>query len=241
MQFKNLVLTALSAKAILAAVNEPCVGSGGVAGVCISTSACSAAGGSSITGFCPSDPAGIRCCFKKSCSNGSSGNCRWQSDCAGSSVSNQCPGPSQMKCCSSAATGFGGYSAPKIPAVASGGCTKVAVDGAKAVVDNFPGRVREIGCKRTCACTSTPESDHCCGKAIDFMCSDGGGVPTMSGRSIAQWIMNKADDLKVKYIIWGQKIWYATQATKPWVDWNDMEDRGSITTNHWDHVHVSFK
>ncbi|KAI1040151.1 hypothetical protein LB505_012357 [Fusarium chuoi] len=75
-----------------------------------------------------------------------------------------------MKCCSSAATGFGGYSAPTIPAV--GACKQVSVNAAKAVVNQFPGRIREIGCKRDCSCPGS--SDHCCGLATDFMCSDAG-------------------------------------------------------------------
>lgn len=79
----------------------------------------------------------------------------------------------------------GGYPAPKIPAV--GGCKAVAVNGAKAVVAAWPGRVREIGCTRACACNANPTSDHCCGKAVDLMCADAGGVPTLSGEQIAEW------------------------------------------------------
>ena len=90
-------------------------------------------------------------------------------------MTGQCPGPSQFKCCSSTATGFGGYSAPSIPAV--GACKSVAVNGAKAIVAAWPGRVREIGCVRSCACPG--DSDHCCGKATDMMCSDGGGVSSL--------------------------------------------------------------
>lgn len=141
-------------------------------GVCISSSSCAAAGGTTINGACPWDAADIKCCTKASCPNGSAGNCRWKSDCAGTTVAGLCPGPAQMQCCSSSAQGFGGYSAPKIPAV--GACKSVAVEGAKKVVAAFPGRVREIFCTRNCACPGT--SDHCCGKAIDFMCSDAGGV-----------------------------------------------------------------
>ncbi|KAM7203281.1 D-alanyl-D-alanine carboxypeptidase [Rhypophila sp. PSN 637] len=222
-----------------AATNEPCIGSGGRAGVCLSTTSCSSAGGITIEGGCPADPAGIKCCSKATCANGSSGNCRWQSDCGGTSVSGQCPGPAQMKCCSSTATGFGGYSAPYVPA--AGACKAVAVNGANAVIAAWPGRVREIGCVRSCTCGVAGASDHCCGKAIDFMCSDGGGVPTMSGRQIAEWVMNNRASLNVKYIIWGQKIWQpGTDAVKAWTSWRTMEDRGDITQNHWDHVHVSF-
>ena len=207
LQAKMVYLRAILLSALpvaFAALNEPCYGSGGVAGVfplsspailslallhdvvpqssqaltprpsgvCVTTAACSASGGTTITGGCPADPSDVKCCSKTSCTNGASGNCRWTSDCAGTTVANQCPGPSAMKCCSSSATGFGGYSAPAIPSV--GACKAVAVSGANAVVAAWPGRVRQIYCTRDCACPGT--SDHCCGKAIDFMCSDAGGV-----------------------------------------------------------------
>ncbi|KAK4033592.1 peptidase M24, structural domain-containing protein [Parachaetomium inaequale] len=187
----------------MAAVNEPCVGYGGRAGVCISSSDCTSAGGVTVSGACPADSADIKCCTKASCANTSAGNCRWASDCAGRSVANQCPGPAQMKCCSSGATGLGGYAAPAVPPV--GACKTVAVNGAKKVVAAFPGRVRQVYCTRDCACPGT--SDHCCGKAIDFMCSDSGGVPTISGRQIAEWAMNNRGTLNLKYVIWGQRIW----------------------------------
>lgn len=141
-------------------------------GVCVTTSTCSANGGTTIDGACPADAANVKCCTKSPC--GSGGNCRWTSDCAGTSASNQCPGPGAFMCCSSSASGFGGYAAPLIPSV--GACKQVAVDGAKKIVAAFPGRVREVFCIRDCACPGT--SDHCCGKATDMMCSDGGGVST---------------------------------------------------------------
>lgn len=168
----TLALLPLLAPAIQAATNEPCYGPSGIAGVCISTSACSSAGGTTISGACPSDPSNIKCCSKPKCGTAAAGNCRWKSDCAGSVVANLCPGPSQMMCCSSNAGGFGGYGAPTIPAV--GACKKSAVDGAKKIVAAFPGRIREIGCVRACACPGS--SDHCCGLATDLMCADGGGV-----------------------------------------------------------------
>ncbi|KAF2871152.1 hypothetical protein BDV95DRAFT_607427 [Massariosphaeria phaeospora] len=233
--FQGIFLALLSSQLATAALNEPCYGSGGVAGVCVSTATCSSSGGVTITGGCPRDPADVKCCSKPSCSGG---NCRWSSDCAGTSVSNQCPGPSAFKCCSSGATGFGGYSGPSIPAV--GACKAVSVDGARKVVAQFPGRVREIGCTRACTCSATPSSDHCCGKAIDLMCSDAGGTATISGRQIAEWVMNNRGTLNLKYVIWGQRIWNPSDSVGAWTTWRDMEDRGDITQNHWDHVHVSF-
>ena len=140
----------------------------------MTTTTCSGSGGVTINGACPADASNVKCCTKATC--GSGGNCRWSSDCAGTTVANQCPGPSQFKCCSSSATGFGGYPAPAIPAV--GACKSVAVSGAQKIVNAFPGRIKSIGCVRACACPGT--SDHCCGKATDMMCSDAGGVSDLS-------------------------------------------------------------
>lgn len=158
-----------------AAVNEPCYGPNGVAGVCVTDANCQKYGGTSISGACPADPAGVKCCSKPKCGSGGTGNCRWTSDCAGTSGGLECPGPNGVKCCDNPANGFGGYNAPKIPGV--GSCKQVAVSGAQKIVNAFPGRVREVFCIRDCACPGT--SDHCCGLATDMMCSDAGGVSFM--------------------------------------------------------------
>ncbi|ROT38432.1 hypothetical protein SODALDRAFT_339841 [Sodiomyces alkalinus F11] len=238
MHIRHLLFALAAATTAMAAINEPCYGSNGVAGVCVSTTACASAGGTSITGACPRDPADIRCCSKPRCSNGSNGNCRWVSDCAGSTVTNQCPGPSGMRCCSSSALGWGGYSNPPLPSSSS--CRQVAINGAAAVTRRFPGRTREYFCIRNCTCTSS-SSDHCCGRAIDFMISDSGGAATISGREMAEWVMNNRGTLNLKYVIWGQRIWNpSVDRVMPWNQWRSQEDRGSITQNHWDHMHVSF-
>lgn len=235
----SFLVTLLAVQVARAALNEPCYGANGVAGVCIRDTSCTSGGGVTANGGCPRDPADVKCCSKPSC-GASPGNCRWVSDCAGSSVASQCPGPNSFKCCQSAAQGFGGYGAPDIPGT-SGGCKQVAIDGARWVVGQFPGRIKEIFCTRDCECNDNPTSDHCCGKAIDFMCSDDGGAPTSSGREIAEWIMNNRSGRSIKYIIWGQRIWEPTQdGVGPWTEWRTMEDRKTITLNHWDHVHVSF-
>ncbi|KAF2211964.1 hypothetical protein CERZMDRAFT_84925 [Cercospora zeae-maydis SCOH1-5] len=231
------ILVAALAAAVSAAVNDPCYGPNGIAGVCIDTGACTNSGGSSIAGACPADPANVRCCSKTRCNNGSAGNCRWRSDCDGSSVTGQCPGPAQMQCCSSSAQGWGGYNRPAVPAV--GACRQVAVNGANRVINEFPGRIRQIFCIRDCACGSG--SDHCCGKAIDYMLSDGGGQASISGRQIAEWAMNNRGVLNLSYVIWGQRIWSAGRdSVTGWNNWRSQNDRGSITANHWDHVHISF-
>ena len=59
-------------------------------------------------------------------------------------------------------------------------------------------------------------------------------VRTDAGAPIAEWVMNNRATLSLKYVIWGQKIWNPSQDTvKPWSQWRGMEDRGSITANHW--------
>ena len=59
-------------------------------------------------------------------------------------------------------------------------------------------------------------------------------MKTTAGVSIAEWIMKNRAILDLKYVIWGQKIWDArSDAVKPWSQWEKMEDRGSITANHW--------
>ncbi|KFA67357.1 hypothetical protein S40285_07024 [Stachybotrys chlorohalonatus IBT 40285] len=236
MRLPTATATLLLPLLALAAVDEPCYGPNGLHGVCISTTECSAGGGTSITGACPADPAGIRCCSRASC--GSGGNCRWNSDCAGTSSTGLCPGPSQFRCCSSSAQGWGGYAAPRIPAV--GACRQVSVNGARAIVAAFPGAVREIGCIRDCACPGS--SDHCCGLATDMMIADGGGQATLSGQRMAEWVMRNRASLNLRYVIWGQKIWSPTTdgAERPWTQWRTQEDRGDLTQNHWDHVHVSY-
>lgn len=72
--------------------------------------------------------------------------------------------------------------------------------------------------------------DHGKGLALDVM------VPVSSalGDSIANWAIANSGDLNIKYVIWKQRIWMPGRA------WKGMEDRGSTTQNHYDHVHISF-
>jgi hypothetical protein len=72
------------------------------------------------------------------------------------------------------------------------------------------------------------------GKLIaDVSFSVGGGVPTMSGQQLAEWVMNNRATLNLKYVIWGQKIWNPSDAVGGWLGWRNMEDRGDVTQNHW--------
>lgn len=94
----SFVTFALSAMVVHAALNGPCSVANGTPGVCVSTASCSSSGGTSHTGFCPNDPADIKCCVKPVCGNG--GSCMNVNNCeSGNTVSGLCPGPSNFKCC----------------------------------------------------------------------------------------------------------------------------------------------
>ncbi|HEW5784984.1 TPA: LysM peptidoglycan-binding domain-containing protein [Streptococcus pneumoniae] len=78
--------------------------------------------------------------------------------------------------------------------------------------------------------------DHGKGLAIDFM------VPERSelGDKIAEYAIQNMASRGISYIIWKQRFYapfdskYGSANT-----WNPMPDRGSVTENHYDHVHVS--
>lgn len=55
----------------------------------------------------------------------------------------------------------------------------------------------------------------------------------MSGKEIAEWVMNNRSALGLKYVIWGQKIWTPGNVVTSWTNWKIMENRNSITENHW--------
>jgi len=78
--------------------------------------------------------------------------------------------------------------------------------------------------------------DHGKGLAIDFM------VPESSelGDKIAEYAIQNMVSRGISYIIWKQRF-YAPFDSKygPANTWNPMPDRGSVTENHYDHVHVS--
>ena len=78
--------------------------------------------------------------------------------------------------------------------------------------------------------------DHGKGLAIDFM------VPESSelGDKIAEYAIQNMASRGISYIIWKQRF-YAPFDSKygPANTWNPIPDRGSVTENHYDHVHVS--
>ncbi|MFC6883160.1 MULTISPECIES: hypothetical protein [Actinomadura] len=101
-------------------------------------------------------------------------------------------------------------------------------------VDGMFGPFPAIGCYRG----SGDPQDHGDGRACDFMESTGGAMPSASARrhgdQVAQYAISNARRLGISYVIWRQHIWNIR-----FPGWRPMEDRGSITQNHYDHVHIS--
>ena len=79
--------------------------------------------------------------------------------------------------------------------------------------------------------------DHGKGLAIDVMVPESSAI----GDQVAQYAINHIEENGISYIIWKQRF-YAPfdNIYGPANTWNEMPDRGSVTENHYDHVHVSF-
>lgn len=80
-----------------------------------------------------------------------------------------------------------------------------------------------------------PKYGHTAGLALDFMTPDAANKSD-SGDKLAAYLVANANQLHVEYIIWEQRIWSAPRAAE---GWRAMGDRGGVTANHFDHVHLS--
>ena len=79
--------------------------------------------------------------------------------------------------------------------------------------------------------------DHGKGLAIDFMVPEGSEL----GDKIAEYAIRNMASRGISYIIWKQRFYApVNNIYGPANTWNEMPDRGSVTENHYDHVHVSF-
>jgi hypothetical protein len=72
--------------------------------------------------------------------------------------------------------------------------------------------------------------DHGAGRALDIM-STGSLLD-----AIADYVRAHAAEFDVNYVIRAQHIWSVQRSSE---GWRLMPDRGSVTANHYDHVHVS--
>ncbi|MEU0237933.1 hypothetical protein ABZ234_09610 [Nocardiopsis sp. NPDC006198] len=108
------------------------------------------------------------------------------------------------------------------------------------VIDEFgEGRdVGGVGCYR--AVGGWVVGEHPLGRACDFMLDPNGGMPSQEqvdrGWAISEWAMEHADDYGIMYVIYRQQIWDVRRGD---TDWRAMSDRGNLTENHFDHVHIS--
>ena len=129
------------------------------------------------------------------------------------------------------------YAAPAAPDYASIAATKSENAGLQPQTAAFKEEVANLfGITSFSGYRPGDSGDHGKGLAIDFM------VPVSSalGDQIADYAIQNMASRGINYIIWKQRF-YAPYASKygPAYTWNPMPDRGSVTENHYDHVHVS--
>ena len=79
--------------------------------------------------------------------------------------------------------------------------------------------------------------DHGQGLAVDVMVPVGSAV----GDQVAQYAVDNISNAGISYVIYRQQFYAPVDNIYgPANTWNQMPDRGSVTENHYDHVHVSF-
>ncbi|MFF5262150.1 coiled-coil domain-containing protein [Actinomadura viridis] len=122
---------------------------------------------------------------------------------------------------------------PESPSVGMGSVTPRMLK-VKNTLDIEFGPYPTIGCFRS----GYDAQDHATGQACDFMVSTGGSMPSANGNAqgdrTAQYAISNASRLGIKYVIWKQRIY---DMRSP--GWRSMENRGGVTANHYDHVHIS--
>ena len=129
------------------------------------------------------------------------------------------------------------YTAPAAPDYANIAATKSENAGLQPQTAAFKEEVANLfGITSFSGYRPGDPGDHGKGLAIDFM------VPVSSalGDQIADYAIQNMASRGINYIIWKQRF-YAPYDRKygPAYTWNPMPDRGSVTENHYDHVHVS--
>ena len=129
------------------------------------------------------------------------------------------------------------YTAPAAPDYATIAATKSENAGLQPQTAAFKEEVANLfGITSFSGYRPGDPGDHGKGLAIDFM------VPVSSalGDQIADYAIQNMASRGISYIIWKQRF-YAPYDSKygPAYTWNPMPDRGSVTENHYDHVHVS--
>ncbi|MFG6202635.1 hypothetical protein [Nonomuraea sp. JJY05] len=113
------------------------------------------------------------------------------------------------------------------------GLTQRMIDVRADIMRNFPMKYG-VGCLRP-----GDPGEHGKGRACDFMMSRGGTMATGSdearGDALADYLIKNGARIGVMYIIWKQRYYDIRSGG----GWDPMSDRGGVTANHYDHVHVS--
>jgi len=137
--------------------------------------------------------------------------------------------PNAVKVSSSGGGGDSGSEEEGSPTL-GGACTNgTSVDGQPNVL-----AVHEAVCAAfpdiTSYGTYRGDGEHSQGLAIDIM------VSGSRGWEVAEFVRAHYQELGVNYVMYSQKIWSVDRAGE---GWRYVEDRGSATANHYDHVHVT--
>lgn len=103
------------------------------------------------------------------------------------------------------------------------GLTRNAIAVHRAVCARYP-QITSYGGVRS------GSGEHAAGRALDIM------VSGSRGDDVAAWLRANASRLGISEVIFSQRIWTVQRASE---GWRYMEDRGSVTANHYDHVHVT--
>ncbi len=137
-------------------------------------------------------------------------------------------------------TGSGSTAGPSVPSGSNTGTSlntggSSGLDGLTASGKGIVYEIREVFPQITTMYGVRADSlpDHPSGRAVDIMMPNGSSDVDL-GNEIAAYLQDHADELNIEYLIWRQRIWINGQS-----GWTAMADRGGITANHYDHVHVT--
>lgn len=129
------------------------------------------------------------------------------------------------------------YSAPAAPDYAGIAAAKSENAGLKPQTAAFKEEIANLfGITSFSGYRPGDSGDHGKGLAIDFMVPESSAL----GDQIAEYAIKNMASRGISYIIWKQRFYAPFNSIYgPANTWNPMPDRGSVTENHYDHVHVS--
>ncbi|WOQ16738.1 hypothetical protein [Raineyella sp. W15-4] len=165
----------------------------------------------------------------------------------------QTPSASAMASATPSATASAASASPKASATSSAkvtpkatASTKASTSAASGSVANCPKPSGWLGANAQkvyqASCVAFPyvtayggsragdSGPHGTGHAVDIM------ITGSRGSEIAAYMRSHAAELGITEVIYQQKIWTTQRSSE---GWRAMEDRGSATANHMDHVHVT--